>query len=236
MTSETDPHTATANRRKRARMPMRLPVRVKGRLPDGSVFEEFANCVDASEGGVSVSLRHPVRRGQLLHLSLPLPSRFRQYDLTDHSYRVYGLVRNVVETGDEGARVGFMFFGKIPPHGADALPAELFFMPGETDAGAQPRPEAVALTIRFAAEYAPGGVEKEEAAQAECVGIWDARVKICSLPVTNGAILLVTGADGSFESRAEVRHISIGADGAPRLDLVFLDAPVPRRLQTDPEG
>jgi hypothetical protein len=234
MTSEADHHTATSNRRKRARMPMRLPVRVRGRLPDGSVFEEFANCVDASEGGVSVSLRHPVRRGQLLHLSLPLPTRFRQYDLTDHSYRVYGLVRYVVETGDEGARVGFMFFGKIPPHGADDLPAEIFFLPGES--GAQRRPEAVALTIRLAAEDAPGGVEKEEAALAECVGIWDARVKICSLPVTNGAILLVASADGTFQSRAEVRHISIGADGAPRLDLVFLDAPAPKRLQTDPEG
>jgi hypothetical protein len=200
------------------------------------VFEELASCLDASEGGVSVKLRHPVRRGQLLHLSLPLPSRFRQYDLTDHSYRVYGLVRHVAEGGEEGARVGFMFFGRNPPQSAGgSLPLGLFLLPGDPGAPRGRAPVDLPLTIRLAAEDAPGALPQEKAAVAERVGVWDARVRIGSLPVASGSIVVVEGDDGRFQTRAKVRYVLIGPDGCPRLDLVFLDAPAPGRLQTEPE-
>jgi hypothetical protein len=45
-----------------------------------------------------------------------------------------------------------------------------------------------------------------------------------------GAILQVEEIDGEFKTRAEVRNVSIGADGQPRLNLLFLDAPTPERL------
>ncbi len=50
------------------------------------------------------------------------------------------------------------------------------------------------------------------------------------LPAMKGSVVLVEDADG-----AEVRHILIGADGDPRLDLVFLAAAAPTRLVTDRE-
>jgi hypothetical protein len=45
-----------------------------------------------------------------------------------------------------------------------------------------------------------------------------------------GAILQVEEVSGDFKTRAEVRNISIGGDGQPRLHLQFLDAPAPDRL------
>jgi hypothetical protein len=47
-----------------------------------------------------------------------------------------------------------------------------------------------------------------------------------------GTTVLVEDPGGHFRTRAEVRHITIGADGNPRLELVFLDASAPSRLQT----
>jgi hypothetical protein len=169
-------------------------------------------------------------------LSLPLPSHFRQYDLTDHSYRVYALVRSVVRSGEEGARVGLVFYGRTPPQGEESLPTGLFLMPGDSASPGLRRHHLVPLMLRVAAEHAPGAVERGERALAECVHLWAARVRISSLPVMKGAIVLVEEAGGSFRTRAEVRHIVIGADGDPRLDLVFLDAPAPTRLLTDAEA
>jgi hypothetical protein len=220
------------DRRKHHRLPLRLPVRVQGRFPDGSVLDELAACEDASGGGVSLNSRHPIRQGQLLHLSLPLPSRFRQYDLTDHSYRVYALVRHVVSNGGTGARIGLLFYGKTPPQGEEALPAGLFLMPGESSATGRHH-RGVPLVLRLEAAHAPGAREQEERAVAESVRTWDARVRISRLHAMKGAIVLVQDAAGGFRTHAEVRHILIGADGDPRLDLVFLDAPAPARLRTD---
>ena len=211
-------------------------MRIRGRCPDGSVLDELVACEDASGGGVSLHLRHPVRQGQLLHLSLPLPPRFRQYDLTDHSYRVYALVRSVARSGEEGARVGLLFYGRTPPQGEESLPTGLFLMPGDAGSTELRRHHFVPLILRLTAEQAPGACEQEERAVAECVRAWDARVRISSLPAMKGAIVLVEDAGGGFRTRAEVRHIVIGADGDPRLDLVFLDAPAPTRLLTDEEG
>jgi hypothetical protein len=50
------------------------------------------------------------------------------------------------------------------------------------------------------------------------------------LRVVKGAILRVEEIGGDFKTRAEVRNISIGEDGQPRLGLLFLDNPAPERL------
>jgi hypothetical protein len=221
-----------AERRKQRRVAMKIPVRVQGRDPDGTAWEEMTTCEDASAGGVGLRLKRPIVLGQVLHLSLPLPQRFRQYDLSDPSYRVYALVRNVRPAPGGGVRVGVIFIGKQPPRGAHALPGELFLMPGDptpVERRRFPR-HVVRLSLRLEAEHAPGGVAVEERAVAEDVGAWGAQVKATTLPVVKGAILSVTEIGGDFQTRAEVRNVSIGTDGQPRLNLLFLDCPAPERL------
>ena len=143
---------------------MKLPVRVQGRESDGTAWQEMSSCEDASAGGVGLTLTRPVVLGQVLHLSLPLPQRFRQYDLTDPSYRVYALVRNVRPAPGGGVRIGALFLGKQPPRGAQSLPGELFLMPGDpTPVERRKFPRHVArLSLRLGAENAPGGVAVEE--------------------------------------------------------------------------
>lgn len=211
---------------------MRLPVRVQGRDADGTTWEEMSNCEDASPGGVGLKLARQVVLGQVLHLSLPLPQRFRQYDLTDPSYRVYTLVRNVRRSPDGGVRIGVVFLGRYPPRGAQSLPGELFLMPGDpTPVERRKFARHVArLSLRLEAEHAPGGVAVEERTIAEDVSQWGAQVRATTLPVVKGAILRVEELGGDFRTRAEVRNISIGQDGQPRLNLLFLDSPAPERL------
>lgn len=226
------PSGGGAERRKQRRVPMKLPVRVHGREANGTSWEEMATCEDASAGGVGFRLTRPVVLGQVLHLALPLPQRFRQYDLTDASYRVYTLVRNVRPAPGGGVRIGVVFLGKNPPRGAHSLPDELFLMPGDpvpVERRKFPR-HLVRLSLRLEAENAPGGVAVEEKTIAEDVSQWGAQVRATSLPVVKGAVLQIEEIGGDFKTRAEVRNISIGADGQPRLNLLFLDAPTPERL------
>jgi hypothetical protein len=221
-----------AERRKHRRVPMKLPVRIQGRDPDGTTWEVMSSCHDASLGGVGFQIDRGVVLGQVLHLSLPLPQPFRQYDLTDPSYRVYALVRNVRPAPGGALRIGVVFLGKHPPRGATTLPGELFLMPGDpapVDRRRFPR-HVVRLNLRLEAEYAPGGVPAAEHTVAEDMGQWGAQVKATTLPVVKGALLQVEEVGGDFRTRAEVRNITIGADGQPRLNLLFLDAAAPERL------
>jgi hypothetical protein len=214
-----------AERRKTRRVPMKLAVRVQGRDADGTKWEEMTTCEDASAGGVAIILRHPCRVGQCLHLTLPLPARFRQYDLTESSYRVYGLVRGK----RPGNRYGLLFLGKYPPRGAEALPSGLFLMPGD------PKPLAAGkhgfeVTLILDAEHAPGGVAQEERSIAENVKERSATARTTKLPVLKGATITVEEVEGEYKTRAQVTNVAIGKDGNPRLELLFLDDPVPERL------
>jgi hypothetical protein len=105
-------------------------------------------------------------------------------------------------------------------------------MPGDpTPVERRKFPRHVArLALRLEAEHAPGGVAVEEKTIAEQVGQWGAQVRATTLPVVKGAILQVEEIGGDFKTRAEVRGISIGSDGQPRLNLLFLDAAAPERL------
>ena len=219
-------------RRKTVRVGLAIPMRVQGFLADGGTWEEITNTVDVSQGGACFALTHEAELGQVLLLSLPMPKRLRQYDLNDASYRVYALVRNVRPAPGGGVRIGALFLGKQPPRGAQSLPGELFLMPGDpTPVERRKFPRHVArLSLRLGAENAPGGVAVEEKTFAEDVSLWGAQVRASSLPVGKGAVLEVEEIGGDFKTRAEVRNVSIGPDGQPRLNLLFLDSPAPERL------
>jgi hypothetical protein len=212
-------------RRKTRRVAMKVPVRVQGRDPNGTTWEAMTTCEDVSAGGLALTLERSVRVGQVLHLALPLPARFRQYDLTDPSYRVYGLVRG----RRAGNRVGVLFLGRHPPRGAESLPTELFLLPGD------PKPLSAErygfeVTLRLEADQAPGGVAQEERSILEKVRERTADAKTMSLPVFKGVTLSVEEVGGEFKTRAEVSNVRIGKDGHPVLNLLFVDDPVPERL------
>jgi hypothetical protein len=213
-------------------MNLSMPVRVQGHDTAGVGWEEMASVRDASPSGVALALRHALTRGQVLLLTLPLPKRFRKYDLSEASYRIYGLVRSVnPSTGV--ARVGVMFLGKHPPRGYDRNPGGLFLLP--TDAPPAPVDRRrvgrldvfVNLRIRRLREDAAD--PREEQTIAENIGKGGARV-LTSLAVVKGEVVEVQEVGGTFRARAEVRNVYVGQDHIPRLNLCFLDAEAPAHL------
>jgi len=122
-------------RRKTLRQNLAIPLRVQGFLADGGTWEELTTTVDVSYGGACFSLGHEAELGQVLLLSLALPKRLRQYDLTASTYRVYSLVRGV-RRRPEHPRLGVMFFGKYPPRGFQDRPAARYLLPSDSIANA----------------------------------------------------------------------------------------------------
>lgn len=218
-------------RRHHARLPLTMPVRVSGFGADGHPWTEMSTVKDASASGAAFLLKHPVTRGHVLHLSLPLPKRYRSYDLGDASYHVYVLVRAVLPEG-AGARVGVMFLGKHPPRGFDKHPAGLYLLPNDpSPAKSRERRGCsrldIFVNVRLTRLHDPSA--RQERTIAENIGRRGARV-LSSLPVETGEVLLFTEIDGGFETRVEIRGHYLGPDNIPRLNLHFLDAPAPDRL------
>ncbi|HKC13231.1 MAG TPA: PilZ domain-containing protein [Vicinamibacteria bacterium] len=215
-------------RRKEARIALHVPVKVQGRGGDGATWEEMTSSEDASMAGISFRLRRAVRIGHALHLALPLPKRLRRYDLTDPSYHVYALVRSVGP--GTPSRVGLIFLGKHPPRGETSLPSGLFLMPNDPRPDERrrfPRAES-RLGLKLRRTSVPGTL-LEEQTYAENLSKWGALVKT-SLPVAKGEMVEIEDLKGTFHTRAEIRNVSIGADGQPRLNLLFLDHPTPDGL------
>ena len=215
--------------RKDPRMALRIPVKVDG-FDLAGPWQEMTVSDDTSAGGVAFQIAHPVQFGQVLLLSLPLPKRFRQYDLTDPSYHVYAVVRRA-ETVQGRTTVGVMFLGKNPPRGYEKNPAGRYLLsedpgPGtRTERRAHERHE-MHYNLRLSRQGE--GAEKEFTV-AENLSKGGARV-LTTLPVVKGEIIIVEEMAGPFRTRAEIRNIYIGKDKVPRLNLRFLDGEAPDRL------
>jgi hypothetical protein len=209
-----------------------MPVRVSGFRADGQPWTEMSTVKDASASGVAFLLKNPVTLGHVLHLSLPLPKRFRSYDLGEASYHVYVLVRSTTPE-PLGARVGVMFLGKNAPRGYEKEPAGLYLLPNDpSPARSRERRGCSRLDIFVNVRLTRldgSAARREERTIAENIGRRGARV-MSSLPVEKGEVLLFTEIDGGFETRVEIRGHYVGPDNIPRLNLHFLDRPAPDRL------
>jgi hypothetical protein len=221
------------DRRKEPRMHMGLPVKVQGHDPDGRPWEEMTMSEDAYWGGVGFLLRHSVVKGNALYLSLPLPKQFRSYDLTSASYNVWGLVRHTGARSDGATRVGVMFLGKNPPRGHAEHPGSRFLL--AVDAAADKAAKERRRVRRFDLEVnvtlrTTNGDEKREYTVTRNVGIGGAQV-LTTLTLARNDLVLLEEVGGIFRARAEVKHIHIGKDNIPRLNLAFIDEEAPREVR-----
>lgn len=218
-------------RRKEPRMGLSLPVRVQGFEIDGKSWEEMTTSEDASYSGCAFVLKHAVGQGQALHLSMPLPKHFRQYDITDPSYHIYALVRDITPA-KSGARLGTLFLGKQPPKGFGENPASRFLLPSDPKPSPRERREHQRqdIFLNFRLKRQDGSIgPREEKTVSENLSRRGARV-LTTLAVARGEVLEVEELQGTFHTRAEIRNIYIGKDNIPRLNLRFLDADAPDRL------
>ena len=215
------------DRRLQPRTTLALPVHVQGQYPDGEVWDEMTSTADASSGGLAMRLGRTVLIGQALHLALPLPKRFRTFDVGASTYRVYGVVASV----GTGGAVGVRFVGKGPPDGYTRNAAGLLLnpptMPEAPERRSGPRRDGVFF---FVLKPRGGrGDRQEEATVADNVGAGGARVMTTQF-FAKGEVLEVEEAGGPFRTRAAVRNAYVGEDSVWRLNLMFLDAQAPVRM------
>lgn len=211
-------------------MELSLPTRVQAQGPEGP-WEEMTAAGDISFGGLSFVLKHNVQVGHVLRLDVPLPKTFRQYSLSEPSYHVYALVRDVIPMKN-GVRVGAMFLGRTPPKGYAENPGGVYLLP--TDPKPPPKDRRqhrrFEIFLNFRLRRAAGGEDRsEEQTVAENVGKGGARI-LTSLSLAKGEVVIVEELGGSFSTRAEIKNVYIGKDNIPRLNLHFLDTPMPDRL------
>ena len=215
------------DRRRQPRATVSVPVQVQGQYPDGETWQETTATSVASAGGAAMALRHTVLLGQALHLSLPLPKRFRTFDLGAPTYRVYAVVASAPPSGE----VGLRFLGKDPPGGYTRNGAGLFLTPPppepSTERRSAPRRDG---TFFFVLKPRGNGRDRqEEATVADNLGLGGARVMSTQF-FARGEVLDVEEAGGPFRTRAAVRNAYVGEDSVWRLNLMFLDAQAPDRL------
>jgi PilZ domain-containing protein/DnaJ-like protein len=117
----------STERRSFKRSTSRFPARVIGHDRVNGKWDEVAETINMSKGGVALRMKKSVRLGMVLLLTLPLPVKLRCYGYSEPFYRVYGIVCQVRPTPD-GKQwiVGLEFLGEFPPAGYREKPWATF--------------------------------------------------------------------------------------------------------------
>src|SRR5678816_2322243 len=107
-------------KRIRERLELKLPVRVRCRETADLEWSEITRLTDVTPFGVGFSLKRPIEKGRLVHMTIPMPRQLRVFDHVEDQYKVWALVRYVrpIETADGKApqfEVGVAFVGKRAP-------------------------------------------------------------------------------------------------------------------------
>jgi Protein kinase domain/DnaJ domain len=88
----------------------------------------------------------------------------------------------------------------------------------------------ISVDLVIARQKADGSFERDERTLADNIGRRGARVLTADDGASVNDVLRIQEHGGDFETRAAVRHVSVGADGIRRLGVEFLDRQAPDRL------
>src|ERR1700730_5251841 len=124
-------------KRIRERLELKLPVRVQCRETPESEWIEITRLIDVRPFCCSFTLKRPIEKGRLLHMTIPMPRQLRTFDHVEDQYRVWALVRHVKPLTPPGSKtlsfeVGVAFIGKRPPKSYEQDPAKRYEIGGAT--------------------------------------------------------------------------------------------------------
>ena len=240
----------SAAARREERLALLMPVKVRTHAPNGDVCEEEGLMQDVCSGGMSFRARMPLRKGQVVHLSAPVPRTMREYGKDSAAYQVYAIVRNIL-VDDDSCRVGVMFFGREPPRGYERNPRARFLLPKDIEAepgaperkipSTSPAPSIdfggkrtherydtiVEVELLYVDEW--GTLLDRERTVAENVSLGGARV-LTTHRFAVGSVIQLRDVSGSFEGRALIVGSHVGPKQVRRLNLKFLDRRRPVHL------
>jgi PilZ domain len=86
------------DRRRKKRVDVGIPIRVKGLDSEGTRFEELTKSINVSSDGAYFVLKYHIKIGSLLELSLPLPRQLQKSVAPKAVYQTIGVVTRVEST------------------------------------------------------------------------------------------------------------------------------------------
>lgn len=217
------PSTAKENRRRSQRFPLAVKATIIGYHRKTGKWAEEAETVDASRNGVTLCLRHRVRHGNVLYISLALPTHLRNHSTEAPEYRVYALVRRVHPVKD-GIRVTALeFVGEEPPVGYLEKPWATFQTRPWTGAERRRAPRKPGGQMIWV-EYFTEDLQclRQEAGRTEDVSDGGLRIAVKGVP-PEFEFVRVSAPERGIESYAVVCNRFLKDDGMERLCLRLID-------------
>ena len=227
--------------RRRARIPLTLPIRVLCRESAEYQWTEQSRLVDVSHFGAGFTLTRPVEVGRLLQLTLPLPHQLRCFDHAEPMYTVWCLVRHASTIPraqqQESAlfRVGVGFVGKQPPLNYEedptlryeALPIKSgqnsMWRVGECPLPNQRRETRLIIPLEVVVETLDenGKPSMQEYTVTETISSLGTCIPT-NLNLGVGRILRISSQSDHVSTFAAIRSRKVAPDGIARLGLEFI--------------
>lgn len=226
-------------KRIRERLPLHLPVRVRGRETPTFEWSEITRLINVTPFGAGFALKHPTEKGRLLHMTIPMPRQLRVFDHVEDQYRIWAVVRYmkaVVADNQTLFNVGVAFIGKRAPISYDAEPWTRYDI-STTAFQALAKPEEVLIPItdqRVNTRYnipvdmrlelvdVDGKVSESEQTVTENISAKGATI-FTTLQIPQGRFIRLTSEQYRVTAHAAIRSRSTGADGVPRIHVEFID-------------
>ena len=231
-------------KRIRERLELKLPVRVRCRETVDLEWNEVTRLIDVTPFGAGFTLKRPVEKGRLLHMTIPMPRQLRVFDHVEDQYKVWALVRYVRPlTAADGKppqfEVGVAFVGKQAPRSYEANPSQRYdvgssqpdqlakveeWVPFELDSTDKRTGTRHNIPVDMFIEILnqEGEVEASEHTVTENISSKGAAIyTTLSLPI--GRFIRLSSEQFKLSVYAAVRGFSMGPAGIPRIHVEFID-------------
>ena len=230
-------------KRIRERLELKLPVRIKCREAIDIEWTEITRLIDVTPFGAGFTLKRPVEKGRLLHMTIPMPRQLRVFDHVEDQYRVWALVRYIRSSRslDKTVQfeVGVAFIGKRPPRSYEEDPSkryEIGAISAESLRGLEEWQETelsssdkrrltrhnIQVDMLIETLDDQGDVETSEHTVTENISLRGAAIyTTLELPV--GRFIRLSSEQYKVTVYAAVRASSMGPSGVPRVHVEFVD-------------
>ena len=230
-------------KRIRDRLELKLPVRIRCRETVDVEWTEVTRLIDVNPFGAGFTLKRPVEKGRLLHMTIPMPRQLRVFDHVEDQYRVWALVRYFKPLAPPEGKapvfeVGVAFIGKQPPRSYEANPSQRYevgpttgelstleeWLPTELpskDHRAVTR-HNIPVDMLIETFNDKGDIEFSEQTVTENISQKGAAI-YTTLNLAVGRLIRLSSEQYKLSVYAAVRGASMGPAGVPRMHVEFVD-------------
>jgi len=221
----------------RARLSLKLPIKVLCRESLDYQWTEKSRLIDVNQFGAGFTLTRPVEVGRLIQLMAPLPHQLRCFDQLEPMYSVWSLVRHisVIQSDPILFRTGVAFVGKRPPESYEEDPGTLYdplpiklgksvmWSITRRPPARQRRENRLAIPLEVLVETfdEAGSPAQREHTVTEAISSLGACIP-SSLEVEPGRVVRITSVTDGVSLFGAVRSRQVMSDGIARLGIEFI--------------